>query len=86
MHCDASSSILTASRSICSVSSLMRTKWFVLYLDPPALRLICMSDGVVKAKIQQLRQQAKFKEVLRLKKLPPRVQQQQQPEPEEPAA
>ena len=45
-----------------------------------------MSDGVVKAKIQQLGQQAKFKEVLRLKKLPPRGQQQQQPEPEEAAA
>ena len=45
-----------------------------------------MSAGVVRAKIQQLGQQAKFKEVLRLKKLPPRSQQQQQPEPEEAAA
>ena len=86
MHSNVSSSILTTSRSIYSVSSSMHTKQFVLYLDPLALRLICMSDGVVKAKIQQLGQQAKFKEVLRLKKLPPIVQQQQQPEPEEAAA
>ena len=45
-----------------------------------------MSDGVVRAKIQQLGQQAKFKEVLRLKKLPPSSQQQQQSKPEEAAA
>ena len=45
-----------------------------------------MSDGVMRAKIQQLGQQAKFREVLRLKKLPSRSQQQQQPEPKEVAA
>ena len=45
-----------------------------------------MSDGVMRAKIQQLGQQAKFKEILRLEKLPPRSQQQQQSEPEEAAA
>ena len=45
-----------------------------------------MPDGVMRAKIQQLGQQAKFKEVLRLKTLPPRSQQQQQSEPEEAAA
>ena len=45
-----------------------------------------MSDGVMRAKIQELGQQAKFKEVLQLKKLPTRSQQQQQPEPEEAAA
>ena len=33
-----------------------------------------MSDAVVRAKIQQLGQQAKFKEVLQLKGLPPRTQ------------
>ena len=33
-----------------------------------------MSDGVVRAKIQQLGQQAKFREVLELKGLPPRTQ------------
>ena len=47
---------------------------FVLYIDPPALRLTCMSDGVVRAKIQQLGQQAKFRVVLELKGLPPRTQ------------
>ena len=45
-----------------------------------------MSDGVMRAQIQQLGQQALFKEVLRLKKLPPRSQQQQHSEPEEAAA
>ena len=33
-----------------------------------------MSDGVVRAKIQQLGQQAKFREVLKLKGLPTRTQ------------
>ena len=68
MHQDASSSILTTSRSIQTASSLMRIKRFVLYIDPPALRLTWISDGVVRAKIQQLGQQAK------LKGLPPRTQ------------
>ena len=35
-----------------------------------------MSDAVVRAKIQQLGQQAKIKEVLQLKRLPPRAQSQ----------
>ena len=70
----ASNLMLTASRSIQIASSLMCIKRFVLYIDPPALRLTCMSDGVVRAKIQKLGQRAKFCEVLELKGLPPRTQ------------
>ena len=33
-----------------------------------------MSDGVVRAKLQHLGQQVKFREVLELKRLPPRTQ------------
>ena len=33
-----------------------------------------MSNGAVRAKIQQLGQQAKFREILELKGLPPRTQ------------
>ena len=41
---DASSLMLTMSRSIQNASSSMRIKQFVLYIDPPALRLTCMSE------------------------------------------
>ena len=73
MHQDASSSVLTMSRSIQNASSSMHIKQFVLYIDPPALTLTFMSDGVVRAKIQQLSLQVKFREVLELKGLPPRT-------------
>ena len=79
MHCDASTSIHTMLRSICIASSSMHKPHYTLsHPDPPALRLICMTEDHVRQKIQVLKQDPKFNEVLRLQRLPPRGPQQQQ--------
>ena len=55
------------------------------YPDPPALRLVCMSEEHVRQKIDGLRQDVRFTEVLRLGRLPPEAQQQgQQQQPSAP--
>ena len=46
------------------------------YPDPPALRLVCMSEEHVRQKIDGLKQDARFTKVLRLGRLPPEAQQQ----------
>ena len=48
------------------------------HLDPPALQLVCMTEENVKRKIQVLKQEPKFNEILKLKRLPPRRFNQQQ--------
>ena len=57
-----------------------------LYPDPPALCIVCMSKEHVRCKINTLRQEAKFKDVLRLDRLPPRDQQQEQQVPPAPTS
>ena len=58
------------------------------YPDPPALCLVCMSEEHVRQKIDGLRQDARFTEVLRLGRLPPEAQQQgqQQQQQQQPSA
>ena len=58
----------------------------LLYPDPPALHLVCTSEEHVRHKINTLRQEAKFNDVLRLDRLPPRGQQQEQQEQQVPPA
>ena len=48
------------------------------YPDPPALCLVCMSEEHMRQKIEGLKQDARFTEVLRLGRLPPEAQQQGQ--------
>ena len=55
-----------------------------LYPDPPALCIVCMSKEHVRHKINTLSQEAKFNDVLRLARLPPRGQQQEQHVPPAP--
>ena len=57
-----------------------------LYPDPSALCIVCMSEEHVRCKINTLRQEAKFNDVLRLDRLPPRGQQQEQQEQQVPPA
>ena len=57
-----------------------------LYPDPPALHIVCMSEEHVRRKINTLRQEAKFNDVLRLDRLPPRGQQQEQQVPPAPTS
>ena len=54
------------------------TKYALSHPDPPALRLVSMTAEHIQRKIQVLKQEQKFNEVLRLKRLPPRRSQQQQ--------
>ena len=54
------------------------TDYALSHPDPPALWLVCMTEEHVWRKIQVLKQEQKFNEVLRLKMLPPRKPQQQQ--------
>ena len=58
------------------------------YPDPPALHLVCVSEEHVRWKIDGLRQDARFTEVLRLGRLPPEAQQQgqQQQQQQQPSA
>ena len=49
--------------------------------DPPALRLVCMSEQHVKRKIDGLRQDPRYTQVLRLGRLPPAAPQQEQQQP-----
>ena len=56
------------------------------YPDPPALHLVCMSEEHVRQKIDGLRQDARFTEVLRLGRLPSEAQQQGQQQKQQPSA
>ena len=56
------------------------------YPDPPALCLVCMSEEHVRQKIDDLRQDARFTEVLRFGRLPPEAQQQGQQQQQQPSA
>ena len=55
------------------------------YPDPPALHLVCMSEEHARQKIDGLRQDAMFTEVLKLGRLPHEAQQQGQQQQQQPS-
>ena len=70
LRCDALHLIHTALRSILSALHWITVNWcFLSCLDAPPLKIACMSDSYIAAKIRRVKLDPRYTEVLQLQRL-----------------